>query len=389
MNRVVVAGGGLAASRVCEQLRAGGHEGEMVVLCAESSPPYDRPPLTKAALLEERDTTLRTDFDLLKADLRLGEAATSVDRDGDVVRTDQGDIPFTALVIATGAAPIYLPGSGPQCAVRTAQDAARLRAELRPGAHVVLAGASWISAEVATVALQLGCRVTCIEPGPAPLGFTLGAEVGELFLSWWSKVDLRLGVSVIEVTADGVLLDDGSHLAADVVVPGIGVRPQTNWLADSGIEVDHGVVVDKHLRTTRPGVYAIGDVAARWSARWKKRVRVEHWDDARTGPDVAAAMLLRRTDSADPLPVHDPVPYFWSDQFGHKIQYVGHHGTADTVVIRGRGSAKWGAAWLAPDGTLNAHLSVDQPKQMINARMAIDAGAKPSPETLADPALLL
>ncbi|MDI2027729.1 FAD-dependent oxidoreductase [Saccharopolyspora sp. TS4A08] len=389
MNRIVVAGGGLAAARVCERLRAKGHDGELLVLCAEPHPPYDRPPLTKAALLEERDTTLRTDFELLEADLRLGVAATGLAPDRDVVRTAEGEIPFSTLVIATGSAPVPLPGTGPQHVVRTAQDAARLRAGLRPGAHVVLAGAGWIGGEVATAALHLGCRVTCVEPGPAPLAAALGAEVGALFLPWWSDVDLRLGVGVTEVTATGVRLGDGSHLPADVVVAGVGVRPQTDWLSGSGVEVDRGVVVDEHLRTTRPGVYAVGDVAARWSVRWNKRLRVEHWDDARTGPDVAAAVILGGDAGPDPLPVHDPVPYFWSDQFGHKIQYVGQHGAEDSVVVRGRGSAKWGAAWLAPDGTLNAHLSVDQPKQMIHARAAIDAGAKPDPGSLADPGTAL
>jgi NADPH-dependent 2,4-dienoyl-CoA reductase/sulfur reductase-like enzyme len=259
---------------------------------------------------------------------------------------------------------------------------------LRPGAHVVLAGASWIGGEVATAALGSGCRVTCVEPGPAPLAAALGSEVGALFLPWWSDVDLRLGVGITEVTATGVLLGDGSHLAADVVVAGIGVRPQTRWLAGSGIEVDRGVVVDEHLRTSRPGVYAIGDVAARWSVRWNRRLRVEHWDEARTGPGVAAAVILGGDGGPEPLPVHDPVPYFWSDQFGHKVQYVGQHSAEDAVVVRGRGSAKWGAAWLAPDGTLNAHLSIDQPKQMIHARAAIDTGRKPNPEALADPEAL-
>lgn len=386
MNRIVVVGGGLSATRVCEQLRAKGYEGELIVLGAESRLPYDRPPLTKAALLEDRDTTLRTDFDLLRADVRLGVTATGVDRDRNVVRSGEGEIPFTGMVIATGATPVRLPGAGRQFTVRTADEAVQLREKLRAGAHVVLAGAGWINAEVATAALRLGCRVTCVEPGSAPLSPVLGPEVGELFLPWWAGVDLRLATSVAEVDEDGVLLDDGTHLDADVVVTGIGVRPEIGWLKNSGIEVDRGVVVDEHLRTTRPGVFAVGDVAARWSPRWNTRLRVEHWDDARTGPETVAAGLLGGSAGAEPLPVHDPVPYFWSDQFGHKIQYVGHHTPSDTVVIRGRGSAKWGVAWLAPDGTLNAHLSVDLPRQMIQARSAIDARTKPDPGILNDPA---
>ncbi|HVV07805.1 FAD/NAD(P)-binding oxidoreductase [Amycolatopsis sp.] len=369
MGHIVVVGGGLAAARVCEQLRAKGHEGELTVLCAESCPPYDRPPLTKGALNEERDTTLRTDFSLLRTDLRLGVPATSLAPDRDVVHTDGGEIPFDALIIATGASPIRLPGPGPQFTVRTAGDAARLRSRLVPGAHVVLAGASWISAEVATSALKAGCRVTCVEPGPAPLALALGEEVGSRIAEWWSEVDLRLGTGVREVTGNGVALSNGTQVAADVVVTGVGVRPETGWLAGSGVETDPGVVVDEHLRTSRERVYAIGDVAARWSPRWNTRLRVEHWDDARSAPETVAGVIL---GSGGPLPVHDPVPYFWSDQFGRKIQYVGHHGPADTVEIRDAGAPKWSAAWHTPDGRLTAHLSITQPKLMIQARQQIE-----------------
>lgn len=384
-ERVVIVGGGLAAARTCEQLRSKGFTGELIVLCAEGRAPYDRPPLTKAALLAEQNTALRIDFHHLEADLRLGVAATALDPHRDVVRTTGGEIAFTGLVVATGATPVRLPGAGRQITVRTPEDAAALRAELRPGAHVVLAGAGWINAEIATAALRLGCRVTCVEPTSAPLTRALGPEVGELFLPWWTDVDLRRNTSLTEVTDSGVALDDGTHLDADVVVTGIGVRPEAGWLSGSGVEVDRGVLVDEHLRTTRAGVLAVGDAAARWSPRWRSRLRVEHWDDARTGPETVAAVLLDGSGGGDPLPVHDPVPYFWSDQFGHKIQYVGHHSPEDSVVVRGRGGAKWDAAWLAPDGTLNAHLSVGQPRQMVQARAAIAARAKPDRAGLADP----
>ena len=144
---------------------------------------------------------------------------------------------------------------------------------------------------------------------------------------------MRLDTGVAEVTETGVQLANGEQVDADVVVTGIGVRPAVDWLSGSGIALDTGVVVDEHLRTSLPGIYALGDVAVRWSPRWNTRIRVEHWDDAREAARTLAGVLLHDPSSQDPLPVHDPVPYFWSDQFGLD-QYVGHHSPEDTLVIR-------------------------------------------------------
>lgn len=379
MTRVVIAGGGLAAARTCELLRRKGFDGEIVLLAAERRAPYDRPPLTKAALRDEFDPTLRTDYEALSVDLRLGAAARSLHPAERVVGTDSGDVGYDALVIATGASPVRLPGDGPQLVVRTADDAALLRERLRAGARVVLVGASWISAEVATAALARGCSVTCVEAAPVPLG-ALGEQVGQRMRPWWSEVDLRLGTGVDAITSGGVALTGGGHLDADVVVTGVGVRPDTAWLAGSGVELDRGVLVDEHLRTGVPGVYAVGDAAARWSPRSGARLRVEHWDEARTAPETVVAQIL-----GTGIPEHDPVPYFWSDQFGRKLQYVGHHSAADTLVLRGADSERWGAAWLSPQGRLTAHLGVNRPKQLVPARNAIGAGATPDPESLRDP----
>src|SRR5690606_1352163 len=164
MERIVIVGGGLAASRTCEQLRSRGYEGELVMLCAEPHPPYDRPPLSKAALLEEEhDSTFPTDYAQLAGDVRLGVAATGLVPDARTGQTPHGAASHRARGSATGASPIRRPGAGREFTVRTVEDAAQLRAELKPGQRVVLVGASWISAEVATAALRRGCSVTCIE----------------------------------------------------------------------------------------------------------------------------------------------------------------------------------------------------------------------------------
>ena len=382
-GRIVVVGGGLATAHACQQARRQGFEGELTVLSAERHPPYDRPPLSKAVLLGDiDDTALRFDACALSVDLRLGTTATGVDVDARRVLTAAGDVAYDGLVIATGATPVRLPGHGEQLTLRTLDDALALRARLSPGARVVVIGASWIGAEVATAALARGCAVACVEAGPAPLAQALGTEVGTSLLSWWSDVDLRLDALVAEISPDGVRLADGAELPADVVVTGVGVRPETGWLAGSGLELDRGVVVDEHLRASAPGIVAVGDVAARWSPRWRTRLRVEHWDDAIGGPAVAIASLL----SDAPEPMHDPVPYFWSDQFGHKLQYIGHHTADDRLVRRGAlDEPRRAVAWLDPDGRLTALLTVDKPKDLAQARKAIAAGLAPDPERLADP----
>jgi 3-phenylpropionate/trans-cinnamate dioxygenase ferredoxin reductase component len=189
---------------------------------------------------------------------------------------------------------------------------------------------------------------------------------------WWSGIDLRLGTGVAGVFDDGVRLEDGSVLPADVVVTGIGVRPATGWLAGSEVKPDRGVLVDEYLRTPLPRIVAVGDAACWWSRRWQDHLRLGHWDDAAQAPAVAARSLLEPGAHQAP---YDPVPYFWSDQFGHKLQFVGHR-TADSkeLIAAGDDGAVRGVAWLRPDGRLTAYLALDSPRDMIRARKAIAGG---------------
>jgi 3-phenylpropionate/trans-cinnamate dioxygenase ferredoxin reductase component len=388
LERIVVVGGGLAAARVCQQLRVEGFAGELVLLGAETHLPYDRPPLSKDVLVGKRDeSALRFDPDALSIDLRLGVEATGLNAADHVVFTTDGDATYDKLVLATGATPIRLPGDGVQLTLRTLDDSLELRERLQPDTRVVIIGASWIGAEVATAALSRGCQVACVEAGSAPCAQALGYDVAQSLLPWWRDVDVLLDTPVEAVVPGGVLLRNGRELPADVVVTGVGVRPTTGWLADSGLEVKRGVVVDEHLRTADHSIVAVGDVAARWSPRWQSHLHVEHWDEAVTAPTAAARTLLHDS-SSDELAPHDPIPYFWSDQFGHKVQYVGHHTADDSVVWRdpddGTGRA---VAWLSPEGRLNAVLAVDRPKELVQARRAITAGATPDPQRLADPAI--
>jgi NADPH-dependent 2,4-dienoyl-CoA reductase/sulfur reductase-like enzyme len=384
-RRIVVAGAGVGAVRTIAQLRRRGWDGELVLLGAEPHLPYDRPPLSKAVLAGERDaTTLRFDPAALRVDVRLSTPATGLDRAARCVRTAAGEVPFDRLLVATGARPIRLPGAGPQLTLRTVDDALALRGQLRPGARVVLVGASWIGAEVATAALGRGCQVTCLEAGPAPLAQALGPELGASFLPWWRDVDLRLGAGVASIEPGEVVLADGGTVPADVVVVGVGVRPETGWLEASGLQLDRGVVVDEHLRATEPGVVALGDVAARWSPRAGARLRVEHWEDAGSAGAVAAGTLLAA--DGDELPVHDPVPYFWSDQFGHKVQYVGAHAPDDRTVERDGGERPGRTVtWLDDAGRVTAVLTVDRARESGAAQLAVAERRIVPPEVLAAP----
>jgi NADPH-dependent 2,4-dienoyl-CoA reductase/sulfur reductase-like enzyme len=391
IGRVVIAGAGLAGLRAAEELRARGYSGGITMIGAEHRPPYDRPPLTKKFMTGEiDDTSLRADMIALGVDLRLGETATGL-RDG-VLATDRTQYAFDALVVTTGATPVRLPGPGPQRVLRTFDDAAALRSALRPGLKLAVVGAGWIGAELATSAAKKGCEVTVLEAAPAPLAGALGAEAGSRTVPWYSAagVDLRLGQPVESVEHGGIALPGGGWLAADEVVTAVGVRPEVGWLAGSGVLLENGVAVDEGLRASVPGVFAAGDCAAFWSRRFGGRIRVEHWDSAIHAPEVVAANILGGSDR------YDPVPYFWSEQFGRMVQYCGHHTGTDRLVWRGDTEDRdWTACWLAgdsPGGTgerLAAVLAVARPRDLLQGRRLIASGTPVDLARLADPAVPL
>ncbi len=380
ISRVVVAGGGLAGLRVIEALRARGFAGAVTLVGAEPHAPYDRPPLSKQLLAGGIDsTTLDADFAALRVDLRLGERAVGV-ADGALL-TERAAYRFDRLVVATGADPVALPGDGPQRFLRTIDDARALRDLLRPGLRLAVVGAGWIGAELATAAAARGCQVTVVEAAQAPLAAALGAEVGAHTRRWYAQagVDLRLGTAVESVQPGGLALATGPDLVADEVVTAVGVRPVVAWLAGCGIGLGNGVAVDEGLRSSLPDIFAAGDCAAFWSRRYGRRLRIEHWDNALHAPEVAAANLLGGGE------VYDPVPYFWSEQFGRMVQYIGHHDAAGHLIWRGDPAGeRWTACWLTGD-RLSALLAVDRPRDLGQGRRVIASGAAVDPVRLADP----
>jgi 3-phenylpropionate/trans-cinnamate dioxygenase ferredoxin reductase subunit len=378
---LVIAGAGLAGFRTIEELRERGFSGRITLIGAESRPPYDRPPLSKKVLTEPAlDPSLVSDFGALEVDFRPGETATGLD--GTVLVTDRDKYPSGHLVLATGALPVALPGEGRQRFLRTYDDALALKRLLRPGLRLAIVGAGWIGAELATAAVAHGSQVTVIEAGPAPVAAAVGAEVGERMGHWYAEagVDLRTGVAVEAVQPGGLALAGGGWIAADEIVTAVGVRPATGWLEGSGLELDNGVAVDPGLRTSRPGVYAVGDCAAFESRRFGRRLRFEHWDVALHGPEVIAANILGGDEA------YDPVPYFWSEQFGRMVQYAGYHGDASRLVWRGDpADPAWSICWLRDD-TLVAVLAVGRPRDILQGRRLIQAATPVDAALLADPA---
>jgi 3-phenylpropionate/trans-cinnamate dioxygenase ferredoxin reductase component len=361
MQRVVVVGAGMGGLRAAEGIRKAGYTDELVMLGAEVHMPYNRPPLSKEVLATEVEHE-RVAFPLRSAlgevDWQLGRAASGVDLARRVVHiADGGELPFDGLVIATGLRPrrLDLPGPPPTAAagrhaLRTLDDAATLRQELRPGVNVVVLGAGFIGCEVAATARQLGCDVTCVAIDPLPMVRPLGALLGaEMQRRHEAKgVRFRLGVGIVGFHGDdrvaGVELADGTVLPADVVVEAISSHCNSEWLAGSGLDLSDGVLADSVLRAINTdgqpvdGVHVVGDLARFPNPRFDDVPRrVEHWNiptetGKRVGPALASYL---RGEGYEPVAAtpFEPIPAFWSDQYEIRMQSYGSLGLADADGI--------------------------------------------------------
>ncbi|EKX68174.1 NAD(P)/FAD-dependent oxidoreductase, partial [Streptomyces ipomoeae] len=249
MNRILVVGASAAGLAAAETLRREGYTGTLTLVGDEPHAPYDRPPLSKQLLAAEWEAdrlALRppSDLDGLDLDLCLGTAATGLDLTAREVRLADGStVPYDGLVIATGVRPRRLPGEGAHV-LRTLDDALALRDRLTPGRRLVVVGAGFLGAEAAAVAWRLGAEVTLLEPASVPLAHAVGEEVGAVLSRAHLDhgVDLRTGVTVTEVTEDGVRLAGGEVVEADEVLVAVGSLPNTEWLTDSGLGIGDGVV---------------------------------------------------------------------------------------------------------------------------------------------------
>ncbi len=368
-------GASVAGVAAATGLRSAGFEGEIVLVGDEPHAPYDRPPLSKKLLcgaMEPKDIGLASARGLDTADvvLRLGCRATALDLIRGVVDVDHGEsLAYDGVVVATGSVARHLPalsGVGGVHVLRTLDDALAVRKDLEGARSLVVVGAGFIGLEVACSARSLGLDVTVVESAPTPLARVFGAEIGARFTSLHRShgVEVRCGtgVSGVQTSGDRVTqldLDDGTSLPADVVVVGVGAYPATDWLSTSGLMVSDGLVCDETLRAG-PRVYGAGDVA-RWKHPLFGSIRVEHWmtavDHARAAARNLLAELDDQPDAAEPVA---QVPYFWSDQYGVKVQMAGWTQGYDQVVevggegpgsglLLGRSDRLVGAlGWTAP-----------------------------------------
>ncbi len=383
---VVIVGGGLAAQRCAETLRRRDYEGPVRMVCAEPDPPYDRPPLSKELLagdVSEETAAFRPAqwYEEKRVDLLLGVRAEGLDPAARRLRLDSGAaLSYEKLLIATGGAARRLPfleGFENVHYLRTLADARRLRGELTAGARLAIVGAGFIGQEVAATARRLGVEVTMIEALETPLAPILGAELG----AWFAELHRDEGVRVLTGAmlegargsgrVEELVLADGTVLACDAVVVGVGTIPATGWLQGSGLEAG-GVPTDTAGRTKLAAVFAAGDASVPFDPRFGVHARTEHWDAAAwQGAAVAKSMLGE-------YPGTPPLPSFWSDQYGLRIQYVGHAHRSDAVAFDGDPASRDFGALFTQSGVAVAGLTVGRPRAIPALRKQIDRGHFPA-----------
>jgi 3-phenylpropionate/trans-cinnamate dioxygenase ferredoxin reductase subunit len=392
----VIVGASLAGAKAAETLRVEGFDGRVVLIGEEPVRPYERPPLSKEYLRGEKgfdDAAVHAEdyYRTNDIELRTSQSVTRIDlRSSDVTLGSGERVAYDRLLLATGAFPrrLTIPGAGLDGVhyLRTIADADALRRVIDGGARLVVVGAGWIGAEVAASARQRGCEVAVIELGAVPLERVLGREVGEIYrdIHLEHGVEFHFGVGVDALvgskTVEAVRLTDGTVLAADAVVAGVGVLPRIELAEAAGLELDNGVVVDEHLQTSVPGIFAAGDVANAFHPRYGTRIRLEHWSSALNQGPVAARSMLGHDV------VYDRTPFFFSDQYDIGMEYRGFAPTFDTVVFRGdRSSREFLAFWLHEGravAAMNANIwdAGDAIEALLLRSDPVDAGRLADPD---------
>jgi 3-phenylpropionate/trans-cinnamate dioxygenase ferredoxin reductase component len=341
MRSVTIVGASLAGLSAARALRAQSYDGRIVIVGDEKHLPYDRPPLSKDFLAGEatvEDLALSTEDDeALDLDFRLGRTALRLDPTRRAVDLDTGEqLVADGIVLATGARARTLPGSALAGVhtLRSLDDALALRHDLLAGGPVVVIGAGFIGAEIASTARGLGLDVTVVEARPTPLeeplGPEMGAHVAALHTAHGTNLVTGVGVAGLVGTerVSAVRLVDDTEVPAATVVVGIGATPNVEWLTGSGIDLGPGVRTDSWCATSIPGVVAVGDCASAHNRFAGEVLRLEHWTNALQQPEIAAATLLGRQSDVRPAP-----PYFWSDQYGVRLQFAGHRRAGDAVEV--------------------------------------------------------
>jgi NADPH-dependent 2,4-dienoyl-CoA reductase/sulfur reductase-like enzyme len=396
MDHVVVVGASLAGIRACETLRNDGHTGAITLVGAERHRPYDRPPLSKKLLLgdwEPERVQLRSNdaLNALNLTFKLGVVATALSVANrtitlglpvvsDQANGDSQAISFDGLIIATGGFPRRLPQQpelGGLHLLRTIDDAIAIRKELQPGTRVVVIGAGFIGLEVAATARQRDCDVEILEGLAAPLLRVVGETIGQVIARVHEShgVRIRCGVDVRRIigseVVSGVELSNGIVVPADVVIVGIGVEPATHWLESCELSLHDGVMCDASLNVGVAGIYAAGDVA-RWPNALfipdEPTMRIEHWTNAAEQGAHAARNLLATSRGEDAEP-YISVPFFWSDQFEARIQFLGRATAEDEMkIVTGNEKSGKLVALYHRSNRLRGVLGISMPKAVMSCR---------------------
>ena len=382
---VVIVGAGGAGNAAAEMLRREGYAGPVTMIGADNSVPYDRPNLSKdylAGNAPEAWIPLRSPefYAEHTIELLLGRRVTAVDTRAQRVSLDDGRaLGFGALLLATGAEPVRLPaalhGGHPVHYLRTLADSRAIIAAAEGARRAVVLGASFIALEVAAALRARGLAVHVVGPEPRPLEKVLGPELGDFIrrLHEQHGVAFHLGQRASQIDASGVTLGSGERVAADLVVAGIGVRPNIELAAQAGLALDRGVVVDEYLETSVPGVYAAGDIARYPDPRTGERVRVEHWVVAERQGQVAARNMLRGRGGAV-RERYDAVPFFWSNHYDTPVHYVGHAERWDEVRVTGRVADGDCAVAFRSAGETLAVATVGRARASLAAEAAMERG---------------
>lgn len=387
---VVIVGAGQAGAHAAVALRKAGYAGRILLIGDEKDRPHERPPLSKQMLTLAVEPPLsyfhpEPHYAERQIETRFNSVVEAIDPASRVIHLGRGERqPYAQLLLATGgrARRLDFPGTERVLYLRTLDDARLLRARLRPGATVACIGAGVIGLEIASSAAARGCRVTVIEAGPTVMGRSLPPVVATWLhdLHVAAGVRLLLSTTVEAVTEAGVACANGVLVEADIVVAGIGMVRNTALAEAAGLAVDRGIEVDEFCRTSAPGIYAAGDVAAFWVPRLGQRVRWETWRHAQEHGEAAGRSMAGQ---AEP---YDAVPWFWTDQHGRNLQLAGE--PAGRLVLRGTPRDGPFSAWfIDEDGCLTGAIGVDSPREVRAAQLLIRDRRRVDPLLLEDPAV--
>jgi len=391
----VIVGAGLAGGGAAATLREEGFDGRVVLIGAESQPPYERPPLSKEYLRGEFpfEQTLVQPPDFYgenDIETRFSARVTRVDAAGKAIELDNAEsVSYEALLLATGARNRRFPIPGLDLKgiydLRTVADSDQIRAESSPGQRAVVVGMGFIGSEVAASLRQSGVEVAVVDRNTVPLRRVLGEEVGRVVEGFHRDHGTELifedKVAAFEGTerVERVITQRGRVIECDFAVVGLGVEPVTELLASTGVEIGNGVLVDEYCRTSVEGIFAAGDVANHYHPVFERHIRVEHWQNAlKQGPAAALNMLGENEPYSE-------IPWFWSDQYEHNIQYAGFHTEWDELVVRGTMEERNFIAFYRKDGRVLAAVAINRGRDLRRSIPLIKAQEEISASELSDP----